>query len=191
MRFHFTGRNLAVTPALRRYAETKLARLDKFLNGLGTAHVVLRVEKHRQVAEVTVAMRDATLRAEESTPDLYASLDLVADKLERQVLRYKERFEAHGGRRGRPPAGPPEPGRAPGADGGGRAGAPAPRAGEGKPRLVRVKRFAMKPMTAEDAVVQMELLGHTFFVFRNAQTEEVNVLYRRGDGAYGLIEPEG
>jgi putative sigma-54 modulation protein len=190
MRFHFTGRNIAVTPALRRYAETKLARLERFLNGLGTAHVVLRVEKHRQVAEVTLAMRDATLRAEESTSDLYASLDLVADKLERQVLRYKERIEAHGARPGRVPQGPLAPGRGAGPDGG-PPGAPGAPAGEGERRVVRVKRFAMKPMTVEDALVQMELLGHTFFVFRHAQTEEVNVLYRRTDGAYGLIEPEG
>ncbi len=190
MQLNITGRNIAVTPALRRYAETKLARLDRFVNGLGTAHVVLRVEKHRQVAEVTVTARDVTLRAEESTPDLYASIDLVADKLERQVLRYKGRFETHGARGGRAGGGSAEAGRTARPGGArGPGGAQAAEEEEG-PRVVKVKRFAMKPMTVEDALVQIELLGHSFFVFRHAQTDEVNVLYKRTDGAYGLIEPE-
>jgi putative sigma-54 modulation protein len=190
MRFHFTGRNLTVTPALRRYAETKLARLNRLADGLSTAHVVLRVEKHHQVAEVTVAARDVILRAEESTPDLYASIDLVADKLERQVRRYKERFGTYGGRGGRTAAAPAGTGRA--ARAAARpSGHPPAGGGEDRPRVVRVKRFAMKPMTVEDAVLQMELLGHSFFVFRHAATDEVTVLYRRSDGAYGLIEPEG
>ncbi len=134
-----------------------------------------------RVAEVTLTVRDLILRAEESTPDLYASIDLVADKLERQVLRYKEKLVAHGGRGGRPAAGA------------GRAAGVAVEEGAvgGEPRVVKVKRFALKPLAVEDAVVHMDLLGHAFFVFRNAQTEEVNVIYRRRDGAYGLIEPEG
>lgn len=178
MQFNITGRNIAVTPALRGYAESKLARLHRFVDALGTAHVVLSVEKHRQVAEVTLTLRDLILRAEESTADLYASIDLVVDKLERQVLRYKDKLVAHGARGGRAAAGAARPA----AEEGG---------GEGEPRVVKVKRFALKPLAVEDAVVQMELLGHAFFVFRNARTEEVNVIYRRRDGTYGLIEPEG
>ncbi|HEY7678824.1 MAG TPA: ribosome-associated translation inhibitor RaiA [Candidatus Methylomirabilis sp.] len=181
MQFTVTGRNIAVTPALRNYAESKLVRLHRFVDALGTAHVVLSVEKHRQVAEVTLTVRDLILRAEESTPDLYASIDLVAAKLERQVLRYKEKLVAHGGRGGR--------GSVAAARG---AGVAVEEEGPGaEPRVVRVKRFALKPLAVEDAVVQMELLGHTFFVFRNARSEEVNVIYRRQDGTYGLIEPEG
>ena len=178
MQFSITGRNITVTPALRHYAESKLARLHRFVDAPGTAHLVLSVAKHRQVAEVTLTVRDLILRAEESTPDLYASIDLVADKLERQVVRHKEKLVARGGR-------------------GGRAGAGAggvvveEGAGDEEPPVVKVKRFALKPLAVEDAVLQMELLGHAFFVFRNARTEEVNVIYRRRDGAYGLIEPEG
>ncbi len=180
MHFNITGRNIAVTPALRNYAESKLARLHRFVDALGTAHVVLRVEKHRQVAEVTLTVRDLILRAEESTPDLYASIDLVADKLERQVLRYKEKLVAHGGRGGRPAAGA------------GRAAGVAVEEGAvgGEPRVVKVKRFALKPLAVEDAVVHMDLLGHAFFVFRNAETMDVNVVYRRMDGDYGVIEPD-
>ena len=181
MQFSVTGRNITVTPALRNYAESKLTRLHRFVDALGTAHVVLSVEKHRQVAEVTLTVRDLILRAEESSPDLYASIDKVADKLERQVLRYKEKLAAHGGREGRGPAA---------AERAARMGMEEEGAG-GEPRVVRVKRFALKPLAVEDAIVQMELLGHTFFVFRNAGTEEVNVIYRRQDGTYGLIEPEG
>jgi len=184
MQLNITGRNIAITPALRQYAEQKLARLDRFADTLGMAHVVFRVEKHRQVAEVTLTARDLILRAEESTPDLYASIDLVADKLERQVLRYKEKLASHGGQGRRTPAGAAQGAR-------GREPALAPPEEAAEPRVVRVKRFALKPMAVEDAVVQLELLGHTFYVFRNARTEEVNVIYRRGDGAYGLIEPEG
>ena len=191
MDLHVTGRNIAVTPALRNYAESKLARLHRFVEALGTAHVVLRVEKHRQVAEVTLTVRDLILRAEESTPDLYASLDLVADKLERQVLRYKEKLVAHSARGGRPAALSPAPSRPASSGRGGAAPSVEAGAGDREPRVVKVKRFALKPLAVEDAVVQMELLAHAFFVFRNAETEEVNVIYRRRDGTYGLIEPEG
>ena len=190
MQCNITGRNIAITPALRNYTESKLARLHRFVDALGTAHVVLRVEKHRQVAEVTLTLRDLILRAEESTPDLYASIDLVADKLERQVLRYKEKLVAHGARGARPAAAVPS--RRPAA--GGRAAVTAPGedlAASEEPRGGKVKRCALKPLAVEDAVVQMELVGHGFFVFRNAETEEVNVIYRRRDGTYGLIEPEG
>jgi len=181
MQLTVTGRNIAVTPALRNYAENKLARLHRFVDALGTAHVVLSVEKYRQVAEVTLTVRDLILRAEESTPDLYASIDRVPDKLERQVLRYKEKLVAHGGRGGRGPAAAEAA-----------SGVAVEEEGAGaEPQVVRVKRFALKPLAVEDAVLQMEMLGHTFFVFRNARTEEVNVIYRRQDGTYGLIEPEG
>lgn len=180
MQVTITGRNIAITPALRSYAEQKLERLTRFVDALGTAHAVFSVEKHRQVAEVTLTVRDLILRAEESTPDLYASIDLVADKLERQVLRYKGKILARGGR-----AGPGRPNR-----GASKAGPASPAETEEGPVVVKVKRFAVKPLAVEDAVVQMELLGHSFFVFRNARTEEVNVIYKRRDGAYGLIEPD-
>ncbi len=174
MQLSVKGRNLEITDALRQYAEEKLGRLTKYLEQIVSASVVLSVEKHRHLAEVTLRVRELTIRAEESTGDLYSSIDLVAEKLERQILRYKERIVGHGAR----------------------ATVRETREAEGEartedgPRVVKTKRFAVKPTGIAEAVMQMDLLGHSFYVFRNARTEEVNVLYRRRDGNYGLIEPE-
>jgi putative sigma-54 modulation protein len=172
MRLSVKGRNLEITEPLRRYAEEKVQRLTKYVDQIVTGHVVLAVEKHRQIAEVTLRVRDLTIRAEESTDDLYSAIDLVTEKLERQILRYKERIVGHG----TPRSGPEVRG------GGGAEAA--------EPRVVKTKRFAVKPATVDEAVLQMNLLGHSFYVFRNAKTDEVNVVYRRKDGHYGLIEPE-
>ncbi len=172
MRLSVKGRNLEITDALRRYAEEKVQRLTKYLEQIVAANVVLAVEKHRQIAEVTLRVRELTIRAEESTDDLYSSIDLVAEKLERQILRYKERILNHAARSEAVPT--PAPAE--------------PRADE--PRVVKTKRFAVKPAEVDEAILQMDLLGHGFYVFRNAATDEVNVLYRRKDGHYGLIEPE-
>ena len=174
MHLSVKGRNLEVTDALRTYAEEKVQRMGKYLEGIVSGSVVLSVEKHRQIAEVTLRVRDLTVRAEESTDDLYSSIDLVAEKLERQILRYKERIMAHAAR---------------GGNRGGRGGEASP-AGEEEPQVVKTKRFAVKPAAVDEAILQMNLLGHNFYVFRNAATEEVNVIYRRRDGHYGLIEPE-
>jgi putative sigma-54 modulation protein len=169
MQIFLTGRNLEVTEALRRYAEEKVGRLQRYLERITSAHIVLSVEKYRQVAEVTLRVRDLTIRGEQSSEDLYASIDVVVEKLERQVQKYKGKIQAHAGRSGRP------------------QGDLAPR--EEEPRVVKTKRFAIKPMSLDEAILQMDLLGHDFFVFRNAETDEVNVLYRRHEGNYGLIEP--
>jgi len=174
MQLSVTARNLEITPALRSYAEEKLTRLTKYLEHIVTGHVVLSVNKHRQTAEVTLRVRDLTIRAEEESDDLYSSIDLVVEKLERQILRYKERIMTHGARNTLR---------------GNRASAEAP-SPEEEPRVVKTKRFAVKPAPLDEAIMQMNLLGHNFYVFRNSATEEVNVLYRRRDGHYGLIEPE-
>lgn len=179
MQITITARGLELTPALRRYAERKLQKLKKYLNHITKAHVILSIEKHRQIAEVTLSVRDLIIRGEECSSDLYSSIDLVMGKLERQILRHKEKLVAHPGRSGERVA---PASAAPAVE-------PAPLADE-EPRVVRVKRFAVKPLSLDEAVMQMNLLGHSFFVFRNATTEEVNVLYRRRDGNYGLIEPE-
>jgi putative sigma-54 modulation protein len=174
MQLSVKGRNLEVTDALRQYAEEKLGRLTKYLEQIVSVSVVLSVEKHRHLAEVTLRVRELTIRAEESTADLYSSIDLVAEKLERQILRYKERIVGHGARATVREA---------------REAAEEARSEEG-PRVVKTKRFDVKPTAIDEAIMQMDLLGHSFYVFRNARTEEVNVLYRRRDGNYGLIEPE-
>lgn len=178
MQITVTTRNLENTEALKRYAEEKIARLQKFVDQITSAHVILSVEKHRQIAEVTLHVRELTIRGEESSDNLYSAIDLVADKIERQILRYKEKIVEHSGRglgrtRSREETASPE----------------AESSWEDGPRIVKTKRFAMKPLAPDEAAVQMGLLGHTFFVFRNARTQEVNVLYRRRDGDYGLIEP--
>jgi len=180
------GRHLDVTPALKEYAEEKLGKIARYFDQVQKAQVVLSVERRRgdlgkaQVVEVTVWGDGIILRGEEASADMYASIDRVVEKLRKQIEKYRSRTiqkrridEAR--KRAR---------RAASAEA-------ALRAGPSEPSVVRVKRFAMKPMTAEDAAIQMELLGHSFFVFRNAETLEVNVLYRRTDGTYGLIEPEG
>ena len=174
MQLSVKGRNLEVTDAIRAYAEEKVQRMTRYLENIVSGTVYLSVEKHQQIAEVTLRVRDLTIRAEESTDDLYSSIDLVAEKLERQILRYKERIAAHVSRSG------------------GRETwevASAPPAVEDL-QVVKTKRFAVKPAEVDEAVLQMDLLGHNFYVFRNARTDEVNVVYRRLDGHYGLIEPE-
>ncbi len=172
MQIHLTGRNLEVTQAIRHYAEEKVGKLQKFLDKITSAHIVLSVQKYRQIAEVTLRVRDLTIRGEESTPDLYSSIDLVAEKLERQLRKYKGKILSHANRSGKNP------------------GAMAsPNEDEGS-RIVKAKRFAIKPMSVDEAILQMDLLGHSFYVFRNAQTDEVNVVYRRREDTYGLIEPE-
>ncbi len=170
MQLSVKGKNLEVTDAIRAYAEEKVGRMERYLDQIVSGTVFLGVEKHRQLAEVTLRVRDLTIRAEESTDDLYTSIDLVAEKLERQIVRYKERIAAHVGRS----AGREEP---------------APRLTTEEPRVVKTKRFAVKPTEVDEAILQMNLLGHSFYVFRNARTAEVNVVYRRRDGHYGLIEP--
>lgn len=165
------GRNMEVTAALKEYVEKRLGKLDKYLDNLGEAQVTLTVEKESHRIEVTIPINGMILRGEESTGDMYASIDQVVEKLEKQIEKYKGRLLRRSGK-------PMGDGRytAPGAD------------DEG-PEVVRTKKFAFKPMAVEEAVLQMNLLGHNFFVFSNAETEQVNVVYKRRKGNYGLIEP--
>lgn len=182
------GKNIEVTPALRDYAEKRVAKLNKFFTWRGdiVVEVALSVERDTHVAEITYSMGGLLMRGESRTKDLYASIDQASDKIERQVRRYKNklrRWEHQSPRKGdgsAPDAGAPAPDEPVEAEEADAADAP---------RVVRTKRFAIKPMDVEEAIMQMELLGHDFFVFANASTDEVNVLYRRKDGQYGLIEP--
>ena len=179
------GKHIAVTPALRDYAEEKVGRVTRYFDHVQEAQVVLSVERRRgdvgraQVVEVTVRGDGVLLRGEEASEDMYASIDLVVEKLKKQIERYRSKFiDRRRLEESRKKT---------------RALAQANRALRAGPRelqIVRVKRFAMKPMTPEDAALQMELLGHDFFAFRNASSLEVNVVYKRADGNYGVIEPE-
>ncbi|MEW6183197.1 MAG: ribosome-associated translation inhibitor RaiA [Bacillota bacterium] len=176
MQMTVRGKNIEVTDALRKYVEKRLAKLDRYFNNFGEAQVALSVEREDHRIEVTIPVNGLILRGEEATHDMYAAVDVVVEKLEKQVKRYKKRFN----RRVRQAV---------------NSGieAPAPDLKEEpveESDLVRVKRFAIKPMSIDEALMQINLLGHSFFVFTNAETEAVNVIYRRKDGNFGLIEPE-
>lgn len=176
MRINIRSKNVDLTEALQQYIEKKVGKLARHLEEAEEAQVTLSVEKNRHEAEVTMFVNGILLRGEEETGDMYSSIDQVVDKLERQIHKYKTKVN----RKVRKPAikettGMPEvEGESP----------------EGEPKVIRTKRFDIKPMPVEEAVMQMELLGHSFFVFANAQTQEINVVYRRRDGNYGLIEPK-
>ena len=174
MRYKITGRNINVTPGLKAAVEEKIGKLERYFNQDTEVNITLTVEKDRQKIEVTIPVKGNIIRAEESSSDMYVSIDLVEEIIERQLRKYKNKLidkkqsaqsfsdlfiseEA-------------EP--------------------EDEIQIVKTKRFAMKPMDPEEACVQMELLGHNFYVFFNSETEEVNVVYKRKGNTYGLIEPE-
>ena len=175
MRLQVKGKNVDVSDSLKDYAAQKLGKLDKHLNDAARLELELQVEKNpsiaeNQVAEATVWTKGPILRARESSTDMKASIDQLVDKLERQVTRYREKR----GRRRRP----------------GRQATDEGIPMTEEPQIVRTKQFAVKPMTAEEAVLQLELIGHDFFVFRNADSDEINIVYRRRQSGYGLIEPQ-
>jgi putative sigma-54 modulation protein len=178
VRLQVKGKNVDVTDSLKDYALQKLGKLDKHLNDAARLELELHVERNpsisqNQVAEATIWTKGPVLRARESSTDMKASIDLLVEKLERQARRYRDKR-----RRG--------PGR--GNHNNIAEGIPVV-ADEELPVIVKTKQFAIKPMTPEEAVLQLELIGHDFFVFQNADTSDVNVVYRRRDGNYGLIEP--
>jgi putative sigma-54 modulation protein len=182
-----TGKNIEVSDWMRQYVEKKMSKLDKYLTSISEVRVELSVHKTKsardsQVAQVTVRSNSTILRAEQKSDDILASIDVVLDKMYRQIARFKgKRDERHG--RGAAYAEPEletveveeaeeEQDQAP-------VGS-----------VVRVKRFLVQPMTADEAIEQMELLGHDFFLFFNQESDSINVLYRRNDGNYGLLQPE-
>jgi putative sigma-54 modulation protein len=178
MQLQVKGKNLEVSESIRSYAEQKLGKLGRQLADPTQVELELSVERNpsisaRHVAEATIWTKGPTLRAREASPDMKASIDQLVDKLERQVTRYREKRQ-----RGRSRDNGSVPVEA----------NPAGH-GEAEPSIVKSKQFAVKPMSPEEAVLQLELVGHDFFVFRNAESGEVNVVYRRREGNYGLIEP--
>ena len=174
MKFIISGKNIEVTPGLKDAIEQKLGKLERYFTPETEINVTLSVEKGRQKIEVTIPVKGNIIRSEQTSNDMYVSIDLVEEIIERQLRKYKNKLidkkqsaqsfsdlfiseEA-------------EP--------------------EDEIQIVKTKRFAMKPMDPEEACVQMELLGHNFYVFFNSETEEVNVVYKRKGNTYGLIEPE-
>jgi putative sigma-54 modulation protein len=174
VKFDLTAKNVEVSDDLRRHIEKKLAKIEKYFEKGVPAQVVLKGEKDRQIVEITLPFNGMFVRGEEATSDIYASVNLAVEKIERQIVKYRTRFQRRK-REARQTA---------------RAVPYPEQAEDDEPRIVRTKRFSMKPMPAEEAVLQMNLLGHDFYVFISADTEQVAVVYRRRDGNYGLIEPE-
>jgi putative sigma-54 modulation protein len=180
MQLQVKGRNLEVSDSIRRYAEQKLGKLERQLKD-PRVELELTVERNpsisaSQVAEATIWTRGPVLRAREASTDMHASIDQLVEKLERQVTRYRTRGRSR--RRKAARANEPTPDAVPAF------------AEESDSPIVKTKTFAVTPLSPQDAVLQLELVGHDFFVFRNDDSGEVNVVYRRRDGQYGLIEPQ-
>jgi putative sigma-54 modulation protein len=180
MQLQVKGRNLEISDAIRSYAEQKLGKLERQLTD-PRVELELALEKNpsiadNHVAEATIWTNGPVLRARESSSDMRASIDQLVEKLERQVNRYRTRARSRRRRAARA-TGPP-------------AESIPVIADEPEPRIVKTKQFAVTPMGPEEAVLHLELIGHDFFVFRNAESSAVNVVYRRRDGEYGLIEPQ-
>ena len=176
MKFTITGRNIELTKGLKDAVEDKLSRLEKYFTPDTDVYVTLSVEKERQKIEVTIPMKGNIIRSEQVSNDMYVSIDLVEEVIERQLKKYRTKLVTK------------------------------KQAGgefftsefmntqdvedDEAIKIVRSKKFGMKPMYPEDACLQMELLGHDFFVFRDSMSDEVSVVYKRKDGTYGLIESE-
>ena len=174
MRITISGKNIDVTQGLKDAVYEKLGKLEKYFTPETEAIVTLSVEKNRQKIEVTVPVKGSVIRAEQVSDDMYVSIDLVQEIIERQMRKHKTRLV----NRNR---------------GGGnfqKAFIEMEVEDPDEVQIVRTKKFAMKPMDPEEACVQMELLGHNFLVFRNADTDDVSVVYKRKGNTYGLIEPE-
>ncbi|WP_018749974.1 ribosome hibernation-promoting factor, HPF/YfiA family [Paenibacillus sanguinis] len=183
MNFSIRGQQIEVTEALRDYVDKKLSRLDKYFdappNSDGT--VTLSVVRGLHAVEVTIPLTGVLLRAEDRSNDMYASIDAVVDKLERQIRKHKTKINRKLRQRGVKDILFAE---------GQANGSVAVEESEDELEVVRTKRFIMKPMDVEEAILQMNMVGHNFYVFSNIDTKEVNVVYKRNDGKYGLIEQD-
>ena len=173
MRYTIMGKNIEVTESLKAAVQDKVGKLERYFDSETEVHVTLSVEKDRQKIEVTIPVKGTIIRAEQESSDMYVSIDLVEEIIERQLKKYKNKL----------------------VDAKQEAGFSKLFAAEEAMEddaieITRVKRFAMKPMDVEEACVQMELLGHDFFMFLNSETEQINVVYKRKANTYGLIEPE-
>ncbi|TCT13801.1 SSU ribosomal protein S30P /sigma 54 modulation protein [Natranaerovirga pectinivora] len=175
MRYIISGRNIEMTEALKNAIEDKLGKLERFFTPDTEAQITLSVQKERHIIEVTIPVKGQIIRGEEVDTNMYAAIDNVVDIIERQLIKYKKKIidKHHSGgsfkkeflQQVEEPI-------------------------DDDIKILKTKRFAVKPMDEEEACFQMELLGHNFFVFRNSESDEVNVVYKRKNNSYGLIEPE-
>ncbi len=174
MKFVIVGKNIEVTPGLRSAVEDKIGKLERYFTPETEIHVTLSVEKERQKIEVTIPVKGNIIRSEQVSNDMYVSIDLVEEIIERQLKKYKNKLID----------------QQQGAGFFKKEFMEKEYMEDEEVKIIRTKKFDIKPMYPEDACVQMELLGHSFFVFCNAETEQVNVVYKRKGNTYGLIEPE-
>ncbi len=170
MHVNITFKNMDATEPLKDYVTKRLSKMDKYIDRPTEASVVLSVEKIRHKAEVTINADRHKINAIEETEDMYSSIDLVMDKLERQIKKHKEKVQSHKGG----PKSSAEPIEA--------EISPAP-------RIVRETAYDVKPMSVEEAAMQMDVTGRTFLIFQNTDSDSMNILYRRDDGDIGLVEP--
>lgn len=175
MKFIIIGKNMDVTPSLKEAVENKLGKLERYFTPDTEIHVTLSVQKEHQKIEVTIPVKGNIIRSEQESSDMYVSIDLVEEVIERQLRKYKNKLIAK---------------HQEGSNFNKELFETEEVVDDGEIKIVRTKKFGIKPMFPEDACVQMELLGHNFFVFFNAESDEVCVVYRRKDGTFGLIEPE-
>ncbi|XXF79140.1 ribosome-associated translation inhibitor RaiA [Myxococcaceae bacterium GXIMD 01537] len=207
MQLNITFRQFGSSDALKEYAREKVERVNRLLDRAGEAHVVLSLERHLHHADITIHSGAWVLRGRDKSEDMYASIDLAMDKIERQLRRYKDKLKSHHGRERihhrqdlvsqltrvshaifempeeleQEPAAEPAPTPAP-------AAAKAPEA-TSSPRVLRTSHIDVKPMSVDEAVMQMNLMDNDFFVFQNVASNAMGIVYRRKDGQYGLIEP--
>ncbi len=174
MRYIISGKNINVTEGLKSAVYEKIGKLERYFTPDTEIHVTMSVEKERQKIEVTIPMKGTIVRAEQVSNDMYVSIDLVEEVIERQLRKYKNKLIE----------------QKQAAVNFNQAFIEEDYAEDPSIKIVKTKKFAIKPMDAEEACIQMELLGHNFFVYRNAETDEVNVVYKRKGNTYGLIEPE-
>ena len=175
MKFIISGRNVDVNESLKNAVEEKLGKLDRFFSREVEANVTFSVEKNRQKIEVTIPVKGGIIRGEQESSDMYVSIDLVEEIIESQLKKYRKKIidKYHQGKHFSQEYVETEVDD-----------------DEGEIKIVKVKHFQFKPMDPEEACMQMELLGHNFFVFTNSETDEVNVVYKRKNNTYGIIEPE-
>ncbi len=174
MKFIIVGKNIELTPGLKGAVEDKLSKLDKYFNPDTEVHVTLSVEKERQKIEVTIPVKGNIIRSEQVSNDMYVSIDLVEEVIERQLKKYRKKIVD----------------KKQNVSAFSQAFVETVEDIDDEIKIVRTKKFDIKPMYPEDACIQMELLGHSFYVFCNAETDQVNVVYKRKGDTYGLIEPE-
>ncbi|MCR5323942.1 MAG: ribosome-associated translation inhibitor RaiA [Lachnospiraceae bacterium] len=173
MQYTFNGKNIEITNGMKNAVYEKIGKLERYFMPDTEVHVTMAVERNIHKIEITIPVKGSILRAEEQSEDMYSSIDLVQDVLERQVKKYRSKIAGLRSNRDSD-----------------KANALVPEEVDDEHiKIERVKRFAVKPMDPEEACIQMDMLGHNFYVFRNSETDEVNVVYKRHDDSYGLIEP--